>query len=271
MVNPPRRGAYQYVKDASGTGLPLSGVYMIWNAISRKVYIGSALSLTKRKSEHWTQLRAGRQQNRHLQSAWKKYGEDAFDFVVIERVGDPTILCAIEQKYIDELRAFDPRHGYNGRRTAESNLGHTFSAETRDKIRRANLGKKQSTELIEKRIAPLRGRKLSAEHYQTLEQRCWSTKRGKKRAGATVDRMASGLARFAPGMVRLIDERFSGGERVASIAKSLGCAKSSISLVLNRRGRFYATIPYRDAEQEAEIKRRLRPRRLITWSKWRCR
>lgn len=42
-------------------------------------------------------------------------------------------------------------------------MGCVRSPETREKLRRANLGKKQSPQLIEKRIAPIRGMKHTAQ------------------------------------------------------------------------------------------------------------
>jgi group I intron endonuclease len=58
-------------------------VYEIYNKISSKVYIGSTISFQKRKSDHLYNLRRGIHVNGHLQNSFNKYGEEAFDFVVV--------------------------------------------------------------------------------------------------------------------------------------------------------------------------------------------
>ena len=65
-----------------------SGIYRIVNKINGRVYVGSAVNLISRKMDHWKTLRAHRHRNRFLQRAWDKYGEENFDFVVIEYVAD---------------------------------------------------------------------------------------------------------------------------------------------------------------------------------------
>ena len=81
------------------------GIYRISNIVSKKYYIGSSTNLSKRWWEHRKFLRLGIHSNSHLQSSWKKYGEDAFIFEVVEILGqtktDQEIL-EVEQKYLDQ-------------------------------------------------------------------------------------------------------------------------------------------------------------------------
>lgn len=60
-----------------------SGVYTITNTVNKKLYVGSAFDFTKRWSQHLSFLNAGKHPNRHLQSAYKKYGKDVLVFEVL--------------------------------------------------------------------------------------------------------------------------------------------------------------------------------------------
>lgn len=60
-----------------------AGAYQIQNTVSGKVYIGSSKNIEGRFRQHKTKLRSGKHQNKHLQSAWLKYGEQAFTFEVL--------------------------------------------------------------------------------------------------------------------------------------------------------------------------------------------
>ena len=52
------------------------GIYRITNLINSKFYIGSSSNLKKRLYEHQRELNLGIHTNKHLQSAWNKYGEE---------------------------------------------------------------------------------------------------------------------------------------------------------------------------------------------------
>jgi group I intron endonuclease len=78
-----------------------SGVYAIVNKENGKRYIGSSYRIENRWSEHKRDLRLNRHHSPLLQNAWNKYGEDYFDFVVIQKCS-PTNLVICEQFYLDE-------------------------------------------------------------------------------------------------------------------------------------------------------------------------
>jgi group I intron endonuclease len=112
-----------------------SGVYVIANTVSGKQYVGSAADLTQRKAVHFTRLRHGKHASRHLQAAFKKHGEAAFSFSVLEELEAPDrdTLLACEQKWIDALRP-----AYNKRLVADSNLGLPMS-EAQKEIQRQRI------------------------------------------------------------------------------------------------------------------------------------
>lgn len=125
-----------------------SGIYRITCTTTGKFYIGSAINLQNRRRVHFHHLRRNTHHSITLQRAWNKYGEQAFIFEVVELVL-VAFLIEREQFWLDTLLPFDG-NGYNIDRVAGSRLGQHVSLETREKLRQANLGKKQSPETIRK-------------------------------------------------------------------------------------------------------------------------
>src|SRR5690606_34117775 len=111
-----------------------SGIYEIVNRVNGKRYIGSAVTLAKRWNLHRHQLRAGKHHSRPLLSAWRKYGEPAFDFRVIEKCA-PECLIEREQAAFDLLRP-----EYNACKTAGSTLGVKYTADSRKRMSDARKG-----------------------------------------------------------------------------------------------------------------------------------
>ena len=100
-----------------------SGIYKITNLINNKMYVGSAVNLKKRKSEHFHTLRNGSHHNYHLQRSFNKYGEENFEFSILEYMFDNSIILQREQYWIDFYRCYNAKIGYNICRTAGSHLG----------------------------------------------------------------------------------------------------------------------------------------------------
>ena len=114
-----------------------SGVYRIANTVNGKMYVGSAVNMSRRWSIHRCELNAGRHRNIHLQNAWNKYSPGAFAFEALERI-EPERLIEREQAWMDELNVV--KTGYNLRPVADSPLGCRHSPETRAKMSAAAKG-----------------------------------------------------------------------------------------------------------------------------------
>jgi len=96
------------------TSLPqhISGIYQIRCIPTDKLYIGSSVHLQRRWEKHRRALQRGNHHNVYLQSAWNKYGEQNFEFLVLELV-DRSDLLHVEQKWIDKTGCTDRNIGFN--------------------------------------------------------------------------------------------------------------------------------------------------------------
>lgn len=80
------------------------GVYAIVHLKSGRRYIGSATNIYNRWRDHRSQLRRGVHHSPWLQNAWRKFGENAFVFGVIEECDrDAEVLIAREQHWMDRF------------------------------------------------------------------------------------------------------------------------------------------------------------------------
>jgi GIY-YIG catalytic domain len=89
-----------------------SGIYQIRCLPTGKIYVGSTVDFFERWSRHRRILRRGKHRNSALQNAWNKYGEDSFEFIVVELV-DKGLLLAAEQAWMDKTRCTDRAIGFN--------------------------------------------------------------------------------------------------------------------------------------------------------------
>lgn len=109
-------------------GLRVTGIYKILNTVNGKFYVGSSVQIESRIFKHLAQLRKGKHNNWHLQSAYTLDGEDAFDFILLEGC-DRADLLTREQHYMDTL---EPE--YNICRIAGNTLGVLHTAITKAKM-----------------------------------------------------------------------------------------------------------------------------------------
>lgn len=112
------------------------GIYQITNIVTGDYYLGSAVNIRKRMCKHRWQLTNNTHGNEHLQRAWNKYGEEAFEFTVL-LLCDPENKLYYEQTLIDGLNP-----AYNiAKNAAASMQGLQHSEATKHKIGTANKGK----------------------------------------------------------------------------------------------------------------------------------
>lgn len=119
-----------------------SGIYYILNILNSKIYIGSAVEIGVRWRVHKHLLRNGKHYNKHLQSAWDKYGEDCLIFGILEIIADRDLLLEREQYWINYHESFNDKKGYNLLSIAGSRLGSSHTDETRKKLSESHKGQK---------------------------------------------------------------------------------------------------------------------------------
>ena len=106
----------------------ICGIYMIKNTVNGKIYIGKSFDIKKRWSNHKYELNKGIHVNNHLQSAWNKYGESCFEFIIVEECNEDD-LSNKEIYWIKETDAY-----YNGYNQTEGGEGSHLPEEVKAKI-----------------------------------------------------------------------------------------------------------------------------------------
>ena len=101
-----------------------SGIYKISNIVNKHCYIGSAVNIEGRWRTHKSTLKKGTHHSLYLQRAWDKYGENNFEFSILEKCEDVNLIER-EQFYFEEI---NPE--YNICKIAGSCLGIKFSDES---------------------------------------------------------------------------------------------------------------------------------------------
>lgn len=158
----------------------VSGIYSITNKINGKRYVGSAINIKIRWTNHRTELKNNKSHCPHLQNAWNKYGAEIFNFEILEYVVDVGELLKIEQYYLDWLETYNREFGYNTCKIAGNTLGRKCSEETKKKIGDANRGKIQSVEARQKNSDSNKGKIIS----QNTRKRMSISNSGEKNSGA---------------------------------------------------------------------------------------
>ena len=118
-----------------------SGIYIIRNLVSKKVYVGQAKSVYTRLIHHKHELLTGTHGNSHLQRSFNKHGEDNFEFDIIEYC-DSEILTEKEREHINSQDSV-----YNMKEAADHPGGSkqkNITQEHKDKISEALKGKTPS-------------------------------------------------------------------------------------------------------------------------------
>ena len=118
-----------------------SGIYKIQNKLNGKCYVGSAEDFKRRWKAHKGYLKREEHHSIKLQRAGDKYGEEVFEFSVIEYISltgdkkvDRGLLLPCEDYWIEALDAVE--NGYNIAPKAGSRLGCPHTPETRSKMRK---------------------------------------------------------------------------------------------------------------------------------------
>lgn len=117
-----------------------TGIYRITNIVNYKVYIGSAaLDYKSRFRQHRHLLKHNKHFNNHLQSAYNKYGEENFEFDLIEACGID-IIYERENYYISLYDSTNIKLGYNKGLAIIGTLGYKMTDESKKRMSVAKKG-----------------------------------------------------------------------------------------------------------------------------------
>lgn len=78
----------------------IAGVYQLKNKVTGKIYIGASTRMRKRKSEHFSSMKAGYHKNDQIQQDFNLYGIESFEWTILEQTKK---LKEREQHYINTL------------------------------------------------------------------------------------------------------------------------------------------------------------------------
>lgn len=87
------------------------GIYCITCLINGRKYVGATRRFSERKYHHFHTLRKGTHRNDFLQRSFDKYGEENFEFQVLESVEHGKPLHELEVHWIKTLDTFN--NGFN--------------------------------------------------------------------------------------------------------------------------------------------------------------
>lgn len=125
-------------------------VYKVTNNITGKVYIGQTVrGLTSRRREHLSDTRRKKYVS-YFHKAIRKYGEEVFDWDVIEYCYSKEEMDGMEFHYIMQYKSFKP-NGYNLTFGGGGVVGYVCSKETRRKKSIAKMGDKNPAKRSEVR------------------------------------------------------------------------------------------------------------------------
>ncbi len=96
------------------------GVFQIRNTVNGKIFVDSSTNMNAKWNRNRLQLSVGNHPNKELQNDWNEFGEEAFQFEVLEELkhNDKKTMdynkevALLEEMIIEELQPFGEK-GYN--------------------------------------------------------------------------------------------------------------------------------------------------------------
>jgi group I intron endonuclease len=174
-----------------------SGVYQIRNKVSGLVYVGSSTNIERRWVRHRKMLNGGVHDNKHLNSAWTKYGADSFEFTILELVPQDKVY-EVEQRYLD-IAKVNPDQYYNTQYDVRANprvirligqslKGRKLTAEHRRKIGESLRGRFYS-EITRKKIGAFSSQRV---HTEETKRKIGAANKGKLKPESTRRKISLG-------------------------------------------------------------------------------
>ena len=223
------------------------GIYRITNVLDGVSYIGkTGMNFGDRWDSHRSLLNSGSHFNKQLQNAWTEFGEDSFEFQIIESVDDRNALDDLEVFYIAQYREADSC--YNVQSGGDhGNAGIRMSDSAKEKIGEKNrinmTGKKASAETKQKMSESQRARYNSwtdedRRRHGEMTSRCargykWGSEA--KARFSQLQREKPNSAKYTADDIRAIRMRYEGGETAEALARAFDTSPSYIMSIIKRK------------------------------------
>ncbi len=143
----------------------ISGIYVILNIITWKLYIGSSVNVARRLCRHLYLLRAADHYNDHLQQSFLLYGENSFEFFLLEETPKESLIDT-EQQWFNETQCYEPNKGYNICKIAYSVLGMKHTNKSR-----ALMSEVQKQSYIDGRVPYMLGKRHLVQTRTKMAQK----------------------------------------------------------------------------------------------------
>lgn len=218
-----------------------TGIYAIRNKITGKAYIGqTAMNFGDRRDCNFAKLRHNKHDNHNLQEDFNKYGENNYEFIVLEELSDCSSIDEREKFWISRYK--EEKLSYNISEGGKGVLGVHLSDETKRKIGEKNrinmLGRKASPETK----AKMSKTRLGKRHSEATKEKLRQLNFGKKASEETKHKLSithagekSPLSKYKKEQILEVRSLYDKGCRDYDyISKVTGVNKSYISAVIKR-------------------------------------
>lgn len=225
-----------------------AGTYKIQNKDTGKIYVGSTVNLQKREKDHFSYLRRGTHHNIYLQRAFDKYGEESFNFIVLDHCDpDPETLIKLEQQ---EYNSYKEEILYNIAYPAVNPMiGRDFSDEHREKISKSlkDYHKENDNRFKGKKHSKKSRLKMSKSQKKYLETN-QNNFLGKKHTQKSKDKMSKSISKYRniqkidPKSGEVLDTYFNSREALKNSNNPNGCSGNIIAVCRGERKTSYGYI-----------------------------
>jgi group I intron endonuclease len=141
-------------------------VYITTNLVNGKQYIGD--HSTNDLNCYTTKIYFG--SGIAIKEAIKKYGKQNFKKDILEFFDTKENAFNSQEKYIKLYKTHVSQDGYNISWKGGHQTNESVSDETRNKMKKSHIGKKQSAETIDKRVKKITGKKRTKEQLKTMSE-----------------------------------------------------------------------------------------------------
>jgi group I intron endonuclease len=204
------------------------GVYQIRNLATGLIYVGSSEDLAERWRIHLYQLRTGTHQSKRMLADFQELGADTFVFEVLEETNfDIADLYAREDYWLEKLKPFDPRVGYNILHNTNGN-GHKRSEEVCRAISEGRKGMRFTEEHRRRIGAALTGREVSPETGKAIS----AGRKASPKAKAAILEHNAQKRMLTESEVRKIMLMAARGIFPTAIARELGLTRGVVRAIL---------------------------------------